>query len=236
MITETAMNDDSVPKTPKEKPRKERVLHTRIPALLEQDLKTVAESLRVPVSNLVRTILEDAIAAADRAGERVESGLQRAAKTVHDESERLAERVESGLNRAARVMQSERDRLAEKIEAEVDRVDNESERFAAKVGEAVERAARTVQGESNKIAERVEELRRAALQVAQRKNDEPAARRVEALEGIVAFQPVVVAIETACASCDRRLMPGDDAALGIGGDASQRVFVCGDCLPKKTGK
>ena len=39
--------------------RKERVLHTRIPALLEEDLKSAAERLRVPVSNLVRTILED---------------------------------------------------------------------------------------------------------------------------------------------------------------------------------
>jgi hypothetical protein len=41
--------------------RKERVLHTRIPAALEEQIKRLAEALRVPVSNLVRNMLEDAI-------------------------------------------------------------------------------------------------------------------------------------------------------------------------------
>lgn len=43
------------------KPKKERVLHTRVPAVLETELKRLASSLRVPVSNVVRAILEDAI-------------------------------------------------------------------------------------------------------------------------------------------------------------------------------
>jgi hypothetical protein len=41
--------------------KKERVLHTRIPAALEEQIKRLAEGLRVPVSNLVRNMLEDAI-------------------------------------------------------------------------------------------------------------------------------------------------------------------------------
>src|SRR5688572_23181356 len=41
--------------------RKERVLHARIPAALEEQIKRLAEGLRVPVSNLVRNMLEDAI-------------------------------------------------------------------------------------------------------------------------------------------------------------------------------
>jgi hypothetical protein len=41
--------------------KKERVLHTRIPAALEDQIKRLAEALRVPVSNLVRNMLEDAI-------------------------------------------------------------------------------------------------------------------------------------------------------------------------------
>lgn len=45
----------------KRKPKKERVLHTRVPAVLETELKRLAASLRVPVSNVVRAILEDAI-------------------------------------------------------------------------------------------------------------------------------------------------------------------------------
>ena len=44
-----------------ERPKKERVLHTRVPAVLEKELKRLAASLRVPVSYWVRAILEDAI-------------------------------------------------------------------------------------------------------------------------------------------------------------------------------
>ncbi len=47
--------------------RKERVLHTRVPAALERELKRFAEALRIPVSNLVRTILEDALEVAGAA-------------------------------------------------------------------------------------------------------------------------------------------------------------------------
>ena len=56
--------------------KKERVIHTRVPAVLEEELKRFAENLRVPVSNLIRTILEDALAVADQAGHRVERELR----------------------------------------------------------------------------------------------------------------------------------------------------------------
>jgi hypothetical protein len=51
------------------------VIHTRVPAVLEEELKRFAESLRVPVSNLIRTILEDALVVAEQAGQRVEREL-----------------------------------------------------------------------------------------------------------------------------------------------------------------
>jgi hypothetical protein len=60
------------------------VIHTRVPALLEEELKRFADDLRVPVSNLIRTILEDALTAADQAGERVERELRAgAARLAH---------------------------------------------------------------------------------------------------------------------------------------------------------
>ncbi|MEN8181118.1 MAG: hypothetical protein ABFS46_01135, partial [Myxococcota bacterium] len=40
--------------------RKERVLHTRVSDRLADDIREVADELRVPVSNLVRNVLEDA--------------------------------------------------------------------------------------------------------------------------------------------------------------------------------
>ena len=73
--------------------KKERVLHTRVPAVLERELKRFAENLRVPVSNLVRTILEDALNVADAATENVEERLKKAAHQLEIERERLKKRV-----------------------------------------------------------------------------------------------------------------------------------------------
>ena len=73
--------------------KKERVLHTRVPAVLERELKRFAENLRMPVSNLVRAILEDAVHAADAAGESVEGRLKRAAQQLGLEREKLKKRV-----------------------------------------------------------------------------------------------------------------------------------------------
>lgn len=84
---------DDAQKDADDAPKKERVLHTRIPAVLEAELKSAARALRVPVSNLVRTILEDAVTIADRASEKVEDRLSRAARTVHDERDRLRTKV-----------------------------------------------------------------------------------------------------------------------------------------------
>lgn len=72
--------------------RKERVLHTRIPAVLEHELKRLAGNLRVPVSNLVRTILEDALAVADRATGVVEAELHAAARIASTQRETLKKR------------------------------------------------------------------------------------------------------------------------------------------------
>ncbi|MBZ0116972.1 MAG: hypothetical protein K8H88_08260 [Sandaracinaceae bacterium] len=62
---------------------KERVLHTRVPAVLEQELKRLARGLRVPVSNVVRAILEDAIDAVDTVGERTEGELRSFVDRLH---------------------------------------------------------------------------------------------------------------------------------------------------------
>lgn len=68
--------------------RKERVLHTRVPAVLEDELKRLATNLRMPVSNVVRAILEDALEAVEVVGVRAEDELK---GLVH----RLAEQREA---------------------------------------------------------------------------------------------------------------------------------------------
>ena len=75
--------------------RKERVLHTRVPAVLEAELKRFAQNLRIPVSNLVRTILEDALVVADAAGDRVEERFRKAATQIQSERERLRRKIKA---------------------------------------------------------------------------------------------------------------------------------------------
>lgn len=74
---------------PERKTKKERVLHTRVPAILEQELKNLATSWRMPVSNVVRAILEDAIDTVDRVGRAAEGELLGVAQRLSDERARL---------------------------------------------------------------------------------------------------------------------------------------------------
>jgi hypothetical protein len=85
---------DAAPSSGGRDAKKERVLHTRVPAVLERELKRFADNLRVPVSNLVRTILEDALSVADAATENVEERLKKAAHTLEKERVKLKKRME----------------------------------------------------------------------------------------------------------------------------------------------
>lgn len=68
--------------------RKERVLHTRVPEFLADELKRAAESMRVPVSNLVRSALEDAVGALSAVNRRTEAELHHLAARLPGASER----------------------------------------------------------------------------------------------------------------------------------------------------
>lgn len=68
--------------------RKERVLHTRISEPLAEDIRRIADELRVPVSNIVRNVLEEAFSfvetVTDNVGDLVED--------VADEADRVRAR------------------------------------------------------------------------------------------------------------------------------------------------
>jgi len=72
--------------------RKERVLHTRVPAVLEQELKRVANAWRVPVSNVVRALLEDALDTLDVVGAKAEDELRVVAEKLAAERQRIREK------------------------------------------------------------------------------------------------------------------------------------------------
>lgn len=95
-------DDDREPSSREERRRKrrarrnapkERVLHTRVPAVLEDELKRLAKNLRVPVSNVVRVILEDAVDAVDAMGGIAEDELVGFADRLQRQRDHLRDRV-----------------------------------------------------------------------------------------------------------------------------------------------
>ena len=62
--------------------RKERILHTRISERLSEDIRKVADDLRVPVSNVVRNVLEDVFSVVsvvtDNVGDLIEEVVEEA--------------------------------------------------------------------------------------------------------------------------------------------------------------
>jgi hypothetical protein len=76
--------------------RKERVLHTRISDDLADDIRRVAEDLRVPVSNLVRNVLEEAFSVVETVTDNV-GGL---IEDVVEEAERARERMRQRRSRS----------------------------------------------------------------------------------------------------------------------------------------
>lgn len=69
--------------------RKEHVLHTRVSEPLADDIRRMAEDLRVPVSNLVRNVLEEAFSVVEAVSENVGELID----DVVDEAERTRDRI-----------------------------------------------------------------------------------------------------------------------------------------------
>lgn len=87
--------------------KKERVLHTRVPAVLEDELKRLATTLKMPVSNLVRAVLEDAVDAVEVVGERAEGQLRGIVSRIHQQRETLRTAVQGTAAREKRAIAPE---------------------------------------------------------------------------------------------------------------------------------
>jgi hypothetical protein len=80
---------------------KERILHTRIPVALEDQIKRLADRLRVPVSNLVRNMLEDAIEMTKRVRDRMDGSVTEVKDDVYGWQE-LTLNIEAPCSRCQR--------------------------------------------------------------------------------------------------------------------------------------
>ena len=88
--------------------RKERVLHTRISDDLAEDIRRAAEDLRVPVSNLVRNVLEEAFSVVETVTDNVGDLIE----DVVDEAERARTRMRQRRTRSERREPTEKQEAA----------------------------------------------------------------------------------------------------------------------------
>jgi hypothetical protein len=102
--------------------KKERVLHTRVPAVLEDELKRLATSLKMPVSNLVRAVLEDAVDAVEVVGERAEGQLRGIVSRIHQQRETLRTAVQGTAAREKAAIEAEPEAAAAPKKPDLDGV------------------------------------------------------------------------------------------------------------------
>jgi hypothetical protein len=192
--------------------RKERVLHTRVSEQLSDDIRRAAEDLRVPVSNLVRNVLEEAFGAVERVSDEVGGFLEEVlgeTEGARHDLRRLRRRVKSLARRQRR-------------------------RFAR------HRAAFDERDDRGDIAEDTEESVESAAPApeppAAPPREAPPARPPQpSFPDVIGWQPLLANAAASCAGCARPLEPGERVYVGATERGLSRTFLCGACLRSRTG-
>lgn len=187
--------------------RKERVLHTRISEQLSDDIRRLAEDLRVPTSNLVRNVLEEVFTMVESVSEDVGGIFD----NVLDEAESARDRVRRQAERTRRSRHRRRHRRGERSR-------DGGERFE----EAVENELRSDEArEFSPPPNRPEESARAEA--------EPERRERPEFPDVLGWQPLVLNRDQSCASCGVDLPRGVSAFVGLGEQGLLRTTLCRAC-------
>jgi hypothetical protein len=103
--------------------RKERVLHTRVSEQLSQDIRRLADDLRLPVSNLVRNVLEEVFAVVENVSDDVGDFFEDVVEEAGGIRERIRKQQEAACesSREARKQQRRARRAGSKDYDAVDR-------------------------------------------------------------------------------------------------------------------
>jgi hypothetical protein len=187
---------------------KEKVLHTRISDQLSDDIRSVAEELRVPVSNLVRNVLEEAF-----------SVVETVSENVGDLVEDILEDAESAQHRFRRYQRRlRRDEWtphrddAHREDALDDLDEDPADEPYDSVSTAPEPAAEAV-----------------AAQPETESGSEPERSRPPFAE-VLGWQPLVLNRAQACADCGVQLQKGDRAFLGVTSGGLSEIALCSECV------
>jgi hypothetical protein len=190
---------------------KEKVLHTRISDQLSDDIRSVAEELRVPVSNLVRNVLEEAF-----------SVVETVSENVGDLVEDILEDAESAQHRFRRYQRRLRrdewtpQRDDAHREDDLDDLDEDpADEPYDSVSTAPEPAAEA-----------------AAAQPETEPGSEPERSRPPFAE-VLGWQPLVLNRDVECADCGRRVERGRRAFMGLVEGGVSSTFLCRRCTEER---
>ncbi len=184
-------------------------MHTRISDDLDDALRRAAEDLRVPVSNLVRNLLEDAFDVV----ESVTESLGGLVNDVVGEAQDFRDHFrDDWRDQARRAVRDARERVREARREAGERV-----REARKRAEDTE--------SSSSPEERAEE----SVPAAAEDEAEAPRRPLPEFPGIMGWQPFMLNTTQRCAGCSRSLERGDQAFLGISATGRPASYLCGEC-------
>ncbi len=190
--------------------RKERVLHTRVPEVLETELKRLSEALRLPVSNIVRAAIEDVLEAAHAV-----------TRTAEDEAQDIADRFAVLRQRAERYGRGNRGSRYDRDEPDEDYDPDEPGAPGGPEG-------------PNRHDARYEDDKRAPRESysESESDDRPDRRQIErALRGVIGFQKITLARDTECGLCGREMGAGEAALLAVRDRKGRRLILGAECLP-----
>jgi hypothetical protein len=194
--------------------RKERVLHTRISEQLSEDIRSAAEDLRVPVSNLVRNVLEEAFGAVERVSDEVgefledvlgdAEGARRDIRRLRRRVRHLARRQRRRFRRGGRYAPAEG---WDETEGE------DSEDLAEPRAEGAAAPAARLETEERELS-------------ASETSTPPAASAPpRVFPEVLGWQPLLLNAAAPCAGCDRALAAGERVFVGATERGLSRTFL-----------
>jgi hypothetical protein len=178
------------------------VLHTRISEQLSEDIRRAAEDLRVPASNLVRNVLEEAFGAVERVSDEVGAFLEEALSD--------AEGARGDLRRLGRRFQALARRQRRRFSG-----------FGAPEGDDLEREDTETAAEAHAEPKPTREPEPEPVRKA-----EPA----PSFPDVIGWQPLLANSACTCAACARAIAAGDRAFAGATERGLSRTFLCASCM------
>lgn len=181
------------------------MLHTRVPAVLEDELKRLATNLRMPVSNVVRAILEDAIEAVEVVGVRAEDELKGFVTKLSEQREAIRQGASHAVRSATQTHAVKARDEADPTDVEVSEAQtNEAQANEADHSDAANERPATSAPTDTQLTD------------------------TSVLADVIGFDRLTLRRDATCAVCGEALPRGEDAWRGIR-DGGPSVLVCARC-------